>query len=200
MGTRAVEKGPTGRRVAANVRQLRDERRLSLDGLAARLRELGRPILPSGLSKLELGERRIDVDDLVALALALDVAPAALLLPTEHWPGMNEEVALTPARSASWGGAWRWANGEQPLTDEPFDPETADVQRFRRDSRPYEMGPMTEVARFLRMRVRGPFVAEVRYDGERAGVSLRTDEVLDEDSIGAESSSAEVLDEAGGSE
>jgi hypothetical protein len=103
-----------------------------------------------------------------------------LLLPAEHWPGTDEEVALTPARSARWGAAWRWANGDQPLSDEPIDPETAAVRQFRRDSRPYEIGPMAEVARFLRMRVRGPFVAEVRYDGERAEVSLRTDEVLDE--------------------
>jgi transcriptional regulator with XRE-family HTH domain len=170
--------GPTGHQLAENVKRLRGK--TTYRELSDRLGQLGRPIPVLGLSRIENGTRRVDADDLVALAIALDVSPAALLLPAEHLPGLNEEVALTPARSASWGAAWRWANGDQPLTGEPFDPEAADVRRFRADSRPYELGPMVEVARFLRMRVRGPFVAEVRYDGERAEVSLRSDEVLGE--------------------
>ena len=36
-------------------------------------------ILPSGLSKIEQGDRRVDVDDLVALADALGTVPGALL-------------------------------------------------------------------------------------------------------------------------
>lgn len=76
-----MERGPVGRRVAENVRRLREERRLSLDELAAQLAELGRPIIPSSLSKLERGMRRVDVDDLEALGRALDVIPADLLLP-----------------------------------------------------------------------------------------------------------------------
>jgi transcriptional regulator with XRE-family HTH domain len=170
--------GPTGHQVAENMKRLRGT--MTYRELSDRLDQLGRPIPVLGLSRIENGARRVDADDLVALAVALNVSPAALLMPAEHWPGMNEVIALTPARSASWGAAWRWANGEQPLTGEPFDPEAVDVRRFRADSRPYEMGTMTEVGRFLRMRVRGPFVAEVRYDGQRSEVSLRTDEVLDE--------------------
>jgi hypothetical protein len=43
--------------------------------------DLGRPIPPLGLRHLEAGNRRIDVDDLVVLADALDVSPLMLLLP-----------------------------------------------------------------------------------------------------------------------
>jgi transcriptional regulator with XRE-family HTH domain len=47
--------------------------------LSERLAALGRPILPSGLSKIEQGTRRVDVDDLVALADALETVPSRLL-------------------------------------------------------------------------------------------------------------------------
>ena len=65
---------------AVNVRQVRGERRLTLDDVRDRLTELGRPILKTGLSKIETGERRVDVDDLLALALALETTPNRLLL------------------------------------------------------------------------------------------------------------------------
>lgn len=66
-------------RVAGNVRHLRGARELSLRDLSARLAELGRPILPSGLMKIERADRRIDVDDLAALAKALETVPIRLL-------------------------------------------------------------------------------------------------------------------------
>src|SRR5690606_19823410 len=52
---------------------------LSQRALADRLAEHGRPMQVSGVSKIEAGERRVDVDDLVALARALEVTPAHLL-------------------------------------------------------------------------------------------------------------------------
>jgi transcriptional regulator with XRE-family HTH domain len=81
MGTRRVEQGDTGHVVAAQIRRLRDEKRLSLQELSDRLAAVGRPILPSGLSKIEQGTRRVDVDDLVALADALGGVPSQLLEP-----------------------------------------------------------------------------------------------------------------------
>lgn len=47
--------------------------------LAERLAELGRPILPSGISKMEHGQRRVDADELIALASAFGVSPNRLL-------------------------------------------------------------------------------------------------------------------------
>lgn len=72
---------PYAAMVAENVRVLRKERGLGLADLSARLAELGRPLSLKVLSKMELGDRGIDVDDLVALAGALDVTPERLLMP-----------------------------------------------------------------------------------------------------------------------
>lgn len=79
MGTRKVELGDVGHVVSAQIRRRREEKRLSLQALSDRLGALGRPILASGLSKIEAGTRRVDVDDLVALADALETVPSALL-------------------------------------------------------------------------------------------------------------------------
>lgn len=113
--------------VKQNVRRLREERRHTVRSLSARLGELGRPILPSGITKIEDGSRRVDVGDLVALARALDVSPATLLMPAE--PEIeNDEHAWK-----AWEARWRWAHGEGPLPGSRVDPA-----RFRRANRPYE--------------------------------------------------------------
>lgn len=114
MGTRKIEIGPTGERVAANVKELRLARRMKLDDLSQRLGELGRPILKSGLSKIESGDRRVDVDDLVALAIALEVNPNRLLL-VDH-AEVDDELELTGELSVTSKSAWAWASGD--LTDD----------------------------------------------------------------------------------
>lgn len=74
--------GPAGDIVRRNVRRLRTERRLTTERLAELLSEQrGRSIPASGISRLELGQRRVDVDDLSALAAALGVTPVQLLEP-----------------------------------------------------------------------------------------------------------------------
>jgi transcriptional regulator with XRE-family HTH domain len=94
MGTRKVELGKVGHLVAAQIRWERDRKHLSLQALSERLAALGRPILPSGLSKIEQGDRRVDVDDLVALADALGTVPGALLQgPLRESVGLTEEQA-----------------------------------------------------------------------------------------------------------
>lgn len=47
--------------------------------LSAVLEASGRPIPPLGLSRMTAGERRVDVDELVALAAVLGVTPTVLL-------------------------------------------------------------------------------------------------------------------------
>jgi transcriptional regulator with XRE-family HTH domain len=79
MGTRKVEQGKVGHLVAAEIRRRREQRQLSLQTLSSYLEVIGRPILPSGISKIEQGARRVDVDDLVAFADALGTVPSALL-------------------------------------------------------------------------------------------------------------------------
>jgi transcriptional regulator with XRE-family HTH domain len=78
--------GEVGLRVAENIRDLRRIHRISYRGLADRLAIEGRPLVATAVLKIERGERRVDVDDLVALSRAFQVEPADLLLgrPVAH--------------------------------------------------------------------------------------------------------------------
>ena len=77
----AVPYGPTGQAVAQNVRRIRGLRGASIYALSDTLRELGRSISPDAVSKLEKQQRQVTVDDLAALAAALNVTPTQLLDP-----------------------------------------------------------------------------------------------------------------------
>jgi transcriptional regulator with XRE-family HTH domain len=91
--------GRTTAHVAAIVRDLRKQKRISTTAMAALLVAQGRQISQSGVVRLETGQRRIDVDDLAALAAALGVAPARLLPPvgphTHHGPRIGATQAET---------------------------------------------------------------------------------------------------------
>ena len=80
MGTRKVEQGEVGHVVAARIRQIRERRQLSLQALSERL-DGARPADPAvrSVSKIEQGDRRVDVDDLVAIADALETVPSRLI-------------------------------------------------------------------------------------------------------------------------
>lgn len=73
--------GPTAATTAFNVRRFRNVRGFTLEDLSRRLREAGQPISESALSKIERGVRRVDVDDLTALAFVLGVSPVELIFP-----------------------------------------------------------------------------------------------------------------------
>jgi transcriptional regulator with XRE-family HTH domain len=76
-----VPLGPTGETVRRNVARLRDEQNLTYAELARRTEDVGRPIPMLGARRIEAAERRVDVDDLMALAAALGVSPTTLLMP-----------------------------------------------------------------------------------------------------------------------
>jgi transcriptional regulator with XRE-family HTH domain len=93
MGTKAVQRGATADTVAANVKRLREDKRLGLRTLASRLADAGRPLTHTALDKIERGTRRVDVDDLMALAVALGVSPLRLLMP--YTVSAHEQVQAT---------------------------------------------------------------------------------------------------------
>ena len=110
MAGKKTDLGPIGVNVTHNVRHFRHEvRRLSYAELSRRLADLGREIPSLGLRRIESGERRVDVDDLVALALALQVSPLALLLTTERGPVLPNGKVYDPEL------IWDWATGQHPL-------------------------------------------------------------------------------------
>jgi transcriptional regulator with XRE-family HTH domain len=84
--------GPTGETVRANIQRLREAQNLGYTKLARILEEIGRPIPELGLRRIESGDRRVDADDLMALAVALGVSPISLLLP--GMPGADQRVAM----------------------------------------------------------------------------------------------------------
>jgi len=108
---RANDLGPTGRAVATNLARIRNSLGLSTNQLSHLLGDVGRPIAASAISKIEGGTRRVDSDDLVALAIALDVPPAALLLP----PVADREIDILDGYTDDAGRMWDWAEGKTPL-------------------------------------------------------------------------------------
>lgn len=73
--------GPAGNQLRHNLRQLRIARGLTYRGLDDQLAAAGRRIDRTALTRIESGERRVDVDDLVALSQVLGVAPEQLYTP-----------------------------------------------------------------------------------------------------------------------
>ncbi|MFI5064771.1 MAG: hypothetical protein ACHP9Z_12440 [Streptosporangiales bacterium] len=127
--------------------------------LSARMKELGQPIQPTGVTKIEQQERRVDADDLVALAVALETTPNRLLLPADGGAvavtspsgrsGVisdgGTEVELTPAVRVPVWDAWLWATGESPLIygpdrESPLAARVAEerLNAFIRENRPHD--------------------------------------------------------------
>lgn len=79
---------------------------------------MGRPIQPTGITKIEKMERKVDVDDLMALCAGLRVNPSALLLP----PDVSGDVEMTGFGVVASREAWRWADGRGSFTKPDDDP------------------------------------------------------------------------------
>lgn len=119
----AAQCGPTAATVAANVKRIRKARGLSTYALSDLLSKAGRPIAPSAVAKVERGERQVTVDDLTALAVALDASPSALLLPLTDDP--SEKVEITGTGPVPADQAWDWMDGRRRLDRPTPDPSSA---------------------------------------------------------------------------
>ncbi len=107
--TRETIKGPVRDQVAASVRTRREWLGLSLADVAALLTQLGHGMGRHAVLRIETGARAASVDDLCALALALNTSPLALLLPTTD---TGEPVKITSRAALKFDDAWRWARGK----------------------------------------------------------------------------------------
>ncbi|MDN6537500.1 MAG: helix-turn-helix transcriptional regulator [Corynebacterium variabile] len=106
MAGKKTQEGPTGEAVRANVKRLRESQNLTFAELSRRLDALGNPIPPLGLRRIEQGDRKVDVDDLMALAVALRVAPSILLLPDTD--SGDDQVEATGIRGITVQKLWEW--------------------------------------------------------------------------------------------
>lgn len=141
MTTGRIELSASGRAVAANVKRLRAARGMSLRALSEALGKVGRSLSQDAINKIENGSeegttkqiRRVDVDDLVALAIALGVSPATLLLPQDA----RGTAEVTGAGEVEATLAWRWMWCQEPilLPDGEEEADRAQVE-FLLNSRP----------------------------------------------------------------
>ncbi|WP_180685330.1 helix-turn-helix domain-containing protein [Streptomyces gossypiisoli] len=139
---------PIGRNVAANVRRIREALGWSTYQVSGKLRDVGRPISPSAVAKVERAERRVDVGDLVALAAVFNVNPSALLLPRDDG---DTVVQVVPAENHDVvaSRAWNWVDGRERLYGHPD--QEQDIESFLefiRLSRPPRRG-REEMAHWL---------------------------------------------------
>jgi len=79
MASKSIEMGAAGNGVKDAIRALRIDRRMTLTDMTEALKSTDRPLSKATLSQLETGMRRIDIDDLFAIAKALKVDPRELL-------------------------------------------------------------------------------------------------------------------------
>lgn len=135
MAGKKPDTGASAVTVAANVKRLRTKQNLTYTQLSERL--VGWSLSPVAIRRIEETEpeqpqRRVDVDDLVALAAALEVSPLTLLMPETDSP--EQSTAATSIESVPAVELWHWLR-----TDLPIGATSADIMRnleFQLKSKP----------------------------------------------------------------
>jgi transcriptional regulator with XRE-family HTH domain len=102
--------------IAANIKRIRKLRDLNGRDFIASLEEHGMKLLPSGLTALEKGARRVTVDELLVMAVALNTSVIDLLTPDD---GSDLVVAenIPPLNPGQLGA---WIAGAQPWRQLPY--------------------------------------------------------------------------------
>lgn len=107
------------------------------------MKQLGRPIAPLGLTRIRDLQRRVDVDDFVALARALGVDPADLL---RQVPDGSQEQAEWVAPAGDVPQTLEWLNTPASDRDEPPPfPSNARIGPIRLKVRVRADGPPIEI-------------------------------------------------------
>lgn len=95
---------------------------MDLRTFSERVKETGRAMSPSALSKIENGDRRVDVDDLTVFAYILQTTPAALLASPE---GASPPTGV-PSGQFNHEEIQAWVRGQAKFT-------TEDLARYWKD-------------------------------------------------------------------
>ena len=115
---REPDTGNTAWAVARNLTRIREGQNLTYTQLSERLKEqCNWSINAVGIRRIEELNRRVTVDDLAALALALGVSPVTLLMPDTV--SEDQQVYITGVEKRVQASAlWDWLRAEEPLTSE----------------------------------------------------------------------------------
>lgn len=106
-GMEPLDLGPTSIAFADNLAKIRSDKRITYKELSERLSKLNVSIPPLGLRRIEGYARRVNVDDAMALAVALEVSPSKLLLGEEPPTGVSDDVIYSEVIA--------WYRGETKL-------------------------------------------------------------------------------------
>lgn len=151
----------------------------SAQRLADRVTKLGVKMTRNSITDLENGRRRyVSTAELIALAVALDTSPAALLFSDRLVDG---EVEVLPGMGATAIQALRWFCGETPLVLDNDDPEydpTPAILQHRADYWPINIARELDQARtqLQTAKARPDVVPESVADRALATVTKRTEE------------------------
>lgn len=122
-----ISTGPLSSQIARSIERLRTEKRLPYTEMSDRLTALGRPIPVLGLRRIERGERRVDIDDLAAIARALGVPPLLLIFPVD----VSREVEVLPGQVRPTYAAARWFMGDSAFPAEAGSPSSYTEEDWR---------------------------------------------------------------------
>jgi transcriptional regulator with XRE-family HTH domain len=109
--------------VAERIRHFREQQNLTYAELRRRLAAAGRPMPILALTRIEGLERRVDSDDLIAIAEVLGVSPLALLFPPVT--SVDEPVDVTGFDHPGARRFRRWLEGQAPVQDCDYETELA---------------------------------------------------------------------------
>jgi hypothetical protein len=126
--------GPAGAALAANIHRVRTAQRIGYAELSRLLSDVGRPIPELGLRRIEIGERRVDFDDLLALAYVLKVCPVDLMVSNEAADNDPYQVVpagrlassgkVVPANPLGSGSVRDWIGGQTVVLHPVVDPDS----------------------------------------------------------------------------
>jgi len=135
---------PTGvrERLGREVRRLRVAKGWTSQArLATEVQNLGVDLDQSAVSRIETGKRATTVEELLALAAALEVSPVSLLFPGPA----NERAVIAPSVVIPSGEARAWVRGEAALPG--YD------ERFYEEQSPDFWGEISGLRRFTSLHV-----------------------------------------------
>jgi transcriptional regulator with XRE-family HTH domain len=101
--------------VAEEILRLRRRREWTQQAFAERLSELGMPMDRSVIAKIETKKRQVSIDELFAIAAALEVSPMSLVIP--HAGASQDPYSVVPSYDSPIESVISWWQGASGLTE-----------------------------------------------------------------------------------